>query len=250
MNLNTPYLFLAENFGKMLIQLFILAVVIISMISKVKKKNDQPQPHVPRNDPSPPDEPVTIEELAARRRRRMKELARRQQQSERAVQPQPRAATEPSNLTMAQRVQRARAKAMYEERARQLKQQPEIQLRKTDTPAAQTSPSPSPQRTRLTSATTPRTEQPQPSRVSKKTLRGQSMPTAVVEAEHEQNVVHRHVPDAPKPVTIARHFQLGRVTHRTLRNAVMLKEILDLPVALREPGATPLHPRPRPVKRS
>jgi len=184
-------------------------------------------------------------ELAAMRREKLQELARKRR-STIANPAAPASQTEPTNLTMAQRVERARAKAQYKKRAQALQQQRQASQQPQ---SAQTT---APQRAQqlklarkqalaqqraqaLQRQQQPTAAKPPPS--SKPRLAESKPRFTSLQAEHDQDTVHRHVPDAPVPAKKKETHHLQRFGASSLRQAIVLKEILDRPIALRDSTA-------------
>jgi len=201
-----------------------------------------------------------LDELAAKRRAQLRQMAGRD-----VAEGTTSASSEPENMTMAERIARARAKAQYEKRATDLRQQKTAQ-RQPQAPA-QTSP-PQPVRsvpsTRHRPSSQPREElrvhrveqvrrqqvQQQARKQSRPPVGAAARPAPVsasmlnVAAAHEpldtgMSVVHRHVSDAPTTeVTHCRmrrgmRLNISRMKQSDWRRAIVVKEILDSPLALR-----------------
>ena len=207
-----------------------------------------------------------LDELAARRREQLQQLAR---------QRRGQTGSEPTNLSMAERIQRARAKGDYEKRAQRLRSQQaepartgEMEARVAAEREARASAQREAQvrqqrveehrrqelqrqaqlreqkrRAQLRQQQQQRRQRPTPT--SHKTLR-KLMPSELgkgareVDTEQhsltgsdESSRVHRHVPDA---VMLVEHHAARRIQFnaRSLRQAIILKELLDPPVALRQ----------------
>jgi hypothetical protein len=166
--------------------------------------------------------------------------------------------TEPQNLTLAERIERARARAQYQKRAEMLRRQRAHSAQKplgrpTDMagpapgpkPVASTPPSQQPTRTRAPSPPTrrraplPELKVPAPRRPSTKPAR------ATKRIKSQLNVA-----DAPSPDPARGGRESKAHTSRTipaltkgldrssLRRVIVLKEILDRPVCLRDPFDT------------
>ena len=244
--------------------IFIAIMVIGAIANAVKdlwQKKDETKPESDKGSRPLQDQPSSrpagqspADELAARRRRQLQELARRRTGS----QPQPPAQTgEPANLTSAQRAQRQRAKAEYERRAAELsaQRQAEAQRRTVDAPPRQARPTrpqttpqqpPTPgqrqaprqtveQRHLQTGVRTLRSKRAIGAEPGSHNLGAGATQVDVSRGGHEGEPVHRHVPDvlaAPPrgPSMIAK--MLGQ--KRSLQRAIVLKEILDRPIGLRD----------------
>ena len=228
----------------------VVVAMVISWISNILKEQKQSRKtgqtvasqrqSVPQEDRADQAD-LTEEELAGRRRAQLQEMARRRSVEDR---PRPDRGTEPANLTMAERVRRARAKAEYQRRAEGLG------VSQTSSSTSPTRPQPpSPPipiqggarsekhgddiahrqllRPRLESAVANRGLIP---RVGSQNL-GSGVTVVDGSGRPEDGRVHRNVPDA-RPVVEAptRAFLTGK----SLRDAVVLKEILDRPLGLRD----------------
>ncbi len=247
---------LALSFNDVLTFAFIALFIVGPWISKAMKKAGQSgsRPtsgrstvrHTPSRDlPSATD-------LALRRQKRLQELAQRRRTA--ATGQQPPRGPEPSNLSMAQRLERQRAKAMYEQRARKLRQQ-QTQPQQPHTVIQQPTQRPQQQiaqqrLARQHARQIKRQQQRQRAEALRymtqqrkaaaaKLAQPQQRPKlSRIATKHDRGIVHRHVPDAPTTtVTAAHRPRIRYLNARSLRNAIMLKEILDPPVALRQPSA-------------
>ena len=223
-----------------------------------------------------------LDDLAARRREQLQAAARqRQQPSAQTRQARP-GGTDPANLSMAERIARARAQAQYNKRSQKLQQGTSPQAassRAQDTAAqqmrqqqaaqqqarraqeaaqqqaraqqqqARQQQARAQQQARQRAAPQPPQRQAAPvpqrrrSRTSTPTLR-QTRRMRISTTKHKpidagKSVVHRHVPEA-SPGAIAPHLLLAgerldakMLAPHALRQAILLKEILDKPLALR-----------------
>jgi len=223
---------LAFNYEQWLLGIGIFVAMAISWISNILKEKKQrrqaEQQTVSRgNAPARADKAdrkvLTPDELAARRRAQLQKMAQGgsvEGRSRSSGQP------EPANLTMAERVRRARAKAEYERRAgalRTAKPPP----RPSPTPA-KTAPPPLP--------VPPRARSQKPgARIAQRQLPGvvdKAAPRPRLQPRVGSRGLGRGVPDAgPVAKTRTRTFFAGK----SLRDAILLKEILDRPLSLREP---------------
>lgn len=213
---------------------FVAVFVAGPWIAKVLKKASQPRqtpPSMPKSPPQARTLPNTGP-LAQTRRYRLEELATGRRRAATTQKPPAVASSQPGNLTAAQRVQRARDKAMYEERARMLRQQqlgsaaPPTAAARTPRPGKSAKKPPTPgvikrEPSRRHHTATPR---PQP----------RHLPHVILGETHFEPV-ERHIRDAPQPSFDRDQKTVG---HRllgaySLRDAVVLKEILDRPLALR-----------------
>jgi len=250
---------LALNISDLVFYGFMAVFVVGPWIAKTLKQvgaTNRPQQPPPPSDTQAPTTQTTrtprAADLARRRREKLEALTRnRDLPSQASARSLPQ---EPGNLTMTQRVQRARAKALYEQRIQQLKQG------KTPTtpkpPAAPTHSAPSripsqphqeidqirrqarAQKKRQLDAARRKATQTQTlaHRHSKKL--SQTMRLEPVPPVPEENQVRRHVPDAPMPGAQAgpRPRIIKHLNTASLRQAIILKEVLDRPLALRPPA--------------
>jgi hypothetical protein len=203
---------------------------------------------------------------------------------------QPGGSTEPTNLTMAERIERVRAKAAYEERARQLREaqggaQPVAQMarreeaeeavarRREAEPMAR-------QRSEAERVARQREEQAAQAELARRRAAEQVRQQAQLQAQRAQQRASQQLPqagaaqrapqrrapiapapamrEAPRPsrameaaqqATVMRAVAArqagakgaaavvaGQLRGRNLRDAIVLKEILDRPLALRDPS--------------
>ncbi|MBI1335379.1 MAG: hypothetical protein GC164_00280 [Phycisphaera sp.] len=242
------------------IQLVIYGVVGLFVfggwVAKLGKKLNEPAQRGNRPSPS-----LSLEEMAARRRARLQQMSGQRSGSATPRPPQP---AQPTNMTLAEASERARAQKAYEARAAQLRQQTQrIQAAQSQqagrsararTPSrpARRSLAPTPARPVQTAPVTmPRpvaptaTAQPiTPASIAAHALSLGSDVTQVSRVDNDrdidygESVVHRHVTDAG--TTSAGHHvgsALARgISLKTLRQAIVLKEVLEPPLALREEG--------------
>lgn len=200
-----------------------------------------------------------LDELAAKRRAQLRQMAGRD-----VAAGTTSASSEPENMTMAERIARARAKAQYEKRASDLHQQKTAQ--RQPQASAQASP-PQPVRsvpsTRQRPSSQPReelrvrrVEQVRRQQVQQQARKQSRPPVGVVRpapvsasmlnvaAAHEpldtgMSVVHRHVSDAPTTEVTHRRMRrrmrlnISRMKQSDWHRAIVVKEILDSPLALR-----------------
>ncbi|MCE9591417.1 MAG: hypothetical protein K8S99_12930 [Planctomycetes bacterium] len=188
-----------------------------------------------------------IQEAAARRRA---ELERRAAVQRPAPAARPAAGTEPGNMTLAERLERARARQKYEQRAQE--------LRKTQQAAQpQQAPRGAPvnrqESDRLAAATSKRRRVEAAQRAVAENQRQKQAQQAAVRKHDDDRRVAMDKPmgtaDAPAAAQAATAAQpvsgkvvavpgtrsrTGMVMGRSLREAMILKEILDPPLALRE----------------
>lgn len=221
--------------------------------------------------PTPSGQSTPAEDLAARRREQLRELARQRAQAGGQAAQRPAAAgsaaQEPTNLTMAERIARARAKQQYAERSRQLQQPPTESQRREQPDVVRRE---AERRQRQMQAEQRRAEQ-----LRARTNEANQRREAARRAAEQQRAIQRRperpsqfptprpsetrrpsqVSEAPAP-QVAR---LGNLTAappvdvpaagvrrgglvlnaRSLRDAVILSEILGKPVSMRDPASEP-----------
>ena len=156
-----------------------------------------------------------LEQMAARRREQLERMAQRQD---------PR--SQPNNMTMAERVEREKAQQAYRQRAEALRrqqQQQQAQAGRGGGRAQSTGQQAGAQRTAR--RTPPRQQQPQRQRTR------EVEPVEVLEVDEKRIEV---VDVSPKGTVQRRTLiQLGKLNRRSLKHAIIMKELLDRPVALR-----------------
>ena len=205
---------------------------------------------------SPPSEAAGSTDrqtLAEHRREQLRQMTR-----QRAQPPDPGRAgpVEPANLTMAERISRARAKAQYERRARELAKQARQAPSTAPPPAAPQHRAPvevlptemaARQRELARRGARPPVGSGQVTgRIQPPRGRPPREPLAAVAAPHApiddgESVVHRHVSDTATTSAIRPALSdtatsvRRRLNQSGLRDAIVLKEILDKPVAMRQP---------------
>ncbi len=198
-------------------------------------------------------EPVpTQAELARRRREQLAALSRRRRSPGHAASRGAAPRTQPTNLSPAEMTQRQRAQEAYERRARELREQREQkereqqaargryeqelarrrqeteqtrrrrQLQQQAQRSARPAPQPAPSRPPMPSALTPRRERPTDERL-------------VGAGAREAGTIENLRRAAQVPVIAAAHIR--ELDAAMLRRAIVLKEVLDQPVALRDPLA-------------
>lgn len=163
--------------------------------------------------------PAEQQTTSAERRRQLEELARQRREaiSHRSARP---ATNEPTNLTMAQRVERAKAMTAYQQRSQQQQVHP------------QSLPSP-PQIGQPPVTMTMSSRKPTPVQEARDARRRQQRLT-----DYEQDdTAGRVVSDVTRPTDRPKHSLVGRLNGPQLRKAILLKEILDRPIALRPQSA-------------
>ena len=192
-----------------------------------------------------------LEELAAKRRA---ELQRMAQEGQSGRTPPTQVQSQPRNMNMGQASQREEAKALYEKRAAALRQKQKEQQRHTapaTQPYSQTPAVPGQsQSEHELSKVRQREEQLARQRQAAQHQRELQQrkhleelgrgATAVSHQKHgDIETVHRHVTDANinmKPKQAKKINALGGmpIDRSAMRKALIMKEILDLPVALRK----------------
>ncbi len=236
------------------------ATVIGSWIGNIKKQS-QKQRRI--------DEGPAADELEAMAARRREELRRQAQQRSRLS-----GSDEPGNLTMAERIARARAKAQYEERARSIsdrspeqapneaqrralaEHQAELERRRQAARARQQA------RLRAQQQAQRQARQQAQLRAQQQQVRqrAQAHAQAVARARQRGVLIHEHapapkptesqtrrlVPEKPTPVQSLRPTRVtgkdssqrlinsADLTPRELRRAIVLNEVLGKPLALRQ----------------
>ena len=246
------------------------AVVIVIMIgswiaNRLKGTEDQPTSGG-ADDAESGD--VRVEELAARRREQLRRMAQRRQDEQSS--PVDQAESQPQNLTLAERIERARARAQYDKRAKSMRQQssgPQTGQgrpqqapaqrqpvdRSTTTVTPTLTPAPAPIATpRKASSSRPAVRPPlrqtrrrwpaasaEPSVPDRRPRATRSPPEPVISHSDPPLATATSVRTAPvataPPLRSASGFLGDR---RSLKKAIVLKEILDRPLALR-PDAEP-----------
>lgn len=200
-----------------------VVIVIGSMVASALKKTQGPKPSARK--PSEPPAPAhrqssrgvpTADEIALRRRQQLEQLIRRGREDAERSAAQP-ASPQPDNLTVAEAQQRQRAIEQYRRRAEQLQRQREAAAARAQQErlAAQR---PQSLRLRRPPPPTPRYVAP-------------AVP-APAPAPVEEEVTHRLVPEAP---TAKAYRAPSPLAGLSLRRAFIAKEILDPPLALRDP---------------
>ncbi len=195
-----------------------------------------------------------LDDLAARRRAELRAQAQARQQGAAA----PSGGVDPSNLTMAERIARARAKAQYENRQTQIQQ---------ETPPGREAESAARQRAEAEAAARRRAEQEAQARQQEQRRaaerqdaqrRAERSARQKAEAARRQRVERsrraresQRVQAAVTPRPAARSAKPQAIVlepmtpideagglvfdRQSLRQAIILKEVLDRPVALRDP---------------
>lgn len=186
---------------------FILLFVVIPWITKaIKQAGGKTNP----NQTPPQQSPQKTRQLRADRRD-LDKLARLRRDAISGRQAGP-SSTEPTNLTMAQRTERASAQAVYQQRVDQLRQQSPA-LRPTGDHTATTTPS----------------KKPAPLQESRKAQTHRQQVT-----RYKRNVDRQPGPDTIGPNKPKKRSRLGSLDSQELRRAILLKEIFDPPIALRD----------------
>jgi hypothetical protein len=225
----------------------IAASIISNMVKEAKQRREQRERQLAKGSEAGddlPDRPVpsSLGELTQRRRRQLQQLAHRRKATESRSGAGTAISKDMANLTAAQRGERERARAAYEQRAAQLRGQVE---RKATTP-----PEVAVRRTKLTRRKPQQTVGQRPLLGSgillgdkprlPVELGSRDLGTGVITAAPsripgEADRPVRHVPDVRLPASSRRAPIASFLRHRrSLRTAVLLKEILDRPIALRD----------------
>lgn len=243
--------------------IIIIVTVIASWVStamkeggKKQRQRQRPRPTVDPNalqDETPTmGRRLSVDEMAARRREQLQELARRRQRAMGQGQP--------TNLTAGQVEERTRAKATYEARAQELRRAAEAQARRQQEleqarirrereaqarsqrervrgqrEAQRRAQLQAQQRAQAAQRQQAQAAAARRSRLGAGVVQGVAHPTE----DHDigESVVHRQVSDAEMPVEVTTvPLLFGKPLNRlSLREAFVLKELLDKPVALRDP---------------
>lgn len=186
---------------------------------------------------------VRLEELAAKRRAELQRMAQERQMGQ---APPTRVQSQPHNMNMGQASQREDAKAMYEKRAAVLRQKQQ----QTHTAPGIPGISDPFQHQHELSKVRQREEQQARQRLAMQKKRQEkkrkhleelgSGATSVSRQRHgETQTVHRHVANANKNVKTKQVKKINAlggmpINRQAMRQALIMKEILDLPLALRK----------------
>lgn len=206
-----------------------IVIFVGSMVASALKQSREQRRKAPPPGPVSTERPAreasqgipTADELA-RRRQQLDHLMRRRRDAAQqtggppARKPQP--LPEPDNLTVAEAQARQRAVEQYRRRAEELQRQREVAAARAQQERREM------QRRRAQGAGQP--PQPQTS------MRASVAPTVAVAVEPE--VTHRLVTEAA-PIRQQTRRSVSPLAGLSLRRAVIAKEILDLPLALRQP---------------
>lgn len=220
-----------------------------------------------------------LDDVAARRREQLRQMSQRQQSQARAggVSGGAAGGGEPTNLTMAERIARARAKAQYEQRAEGLRdrgrsepaqtpraegesqaaadrrrEQAQLEQRRrqqqaqrrqreaAESRAEQQQRAQQAQQRQRQQAAQRQKQLAQQRAAAQRRQRAESMRVAEEHGPIDagESVVQRHVPDA-EPVPVPELIEvepvsLSKMNRASWRRAIILKEVLDRPVALRD----------------
>ena len=243
------------------------AVMLGSALSNLKKKSQEQR----KRDEG--DSVRDLEQMAARRREELRQMSSGRAQAQGPVG----SAGEPGNLTMAERIARARAKAQYEQRAqhgaqrgqRARPQEPndaqrralaqrraELERRQqaanAQQQAQQRARQQAQQRARLQAQQQAQAAQARQQRAqtharaqAQARQRGTLIHERVMAPEPTESTTHRLIPDAttPKrsspigsaaPTRASVTGLLASISRNDLRKAIIFKEVLGKPIALRE----------------
>jgi len=243
-----PILFAADVEWSQLVWAGVVTVIFIGSWIANKIKGDQ-DPKAPTGSTGPVAGSESPEQDAARRRQELRRA------SGQGAPASPGGGAEPQDLTLAERIERARAAAQYRQRAEALRektatsagrQPPSQQQRQAARPPSQSSRQPVPARPQ------PRPPAQRPKPPAPAPARGRARPVArpqraVVSREPDtKKLVHGTISDnravaapvgsAPKGEKRRKPLGLeGALLGRSLRTAIVLKEVLDRPLALRGP---------------
>jgi len=229
---------LADGWVDLLIGIVVVGAWIIGAIASAAKKSKDTEAGEP-SQKKRTDAARRLQELAERRRRQLEELARRREQGQsvepiqetkRTVpppMPSERAAERAAEQLRQQRQAQAE-RALHEKQAqlerRRREQAERAEMERQRRLAAQREAKSKRRRRRSTPP-------PIPAQTS-----AQRMAVHEGEAGHETTRVHRHVPDADAVPVITHHpkVMLTKMDRHALRQAIILKEVLDKPLAMRE----------------
>ncbi len=206
-----------------------------------------------------------LEEMAARRREQLRQATRQRGQPQaQAPQTGGTASGEPGNLTMAERIARARAKAQYQQRgqssgrsAEQAQAQAQAQLQRRQRMAQAQQQQQAQQQARQRAQQQARLRAQQQAQQRARQQRAQAHAQVQAKARQQGTLLHDQLPSQqqpasqptrtvrsprrvkPRPAPVPASAIIGRDTgrvlsHANLRQAVILKEILDKPLALRQ----------------
>lgn len=245
--IHPPFLTLAAGWFELVLFAVVGIVSLIQYIIKKAKEADQERQRrqeMASSAPSPTTPPMTDRPTLLRD---PVDPLRRQRLAKKASQ-------EPNNLTLQQMKARAQAKALYEKRAAELRrQQAPILAKPVKRSSAVESQVSGPANRPVKPAAKRTILPPSPARSA-----GPSSVTTTApdhgQIDAGESVVHRHVADAVVPASSSSSSAtvipgtsggvggaaqvnrpaMRRVSRTTLRRAMMLKEILDPPMALRD----------------
>lgn len=230
-----------------------LVIFIGNMLAKgLKKTNETGKPAADGSNQNKSQRAKRLEELAAKRRDELQNIASQQGQ---------RPPTQrPDNLTIQQASERDHAKTLYERRAEALRQMQLKKQRQAPPSQSQTqAPRPHPQsfpsaaqRKHDLSKVREREQEvrhqrqlAESQREAQRRQKAQKLGSGVTTVSHQIHgdiqSVHRHIDDvvAYKPIPQPRSIPaLGgmKIDRQSLKQAIILKEILDPPLALRKPA--------------
>ena len=228
----------ASNWQDLVVPVVILIMVASSWIFNKLKELQAPPSQAGDGDEAAKQQ--QIDDVASRRREHSEQMAKQRSGAPSTGEP---ARTEPENLTLAERIERARARAQYQNRAEMLRGQraqgtQKLPVRPTD--VARSVPRPQPV---ATSPPSPQSTWTAPSAPRLAALRRPSTEPAFATKRIQTK---RKVADVPSPEpargVVKAKLRPGRTISaftkglggRSLRQAIVLKEILDRPVCLRD----------------
>jgi hypothetical protein len=252
----TPTLAADDGWVRVLVPVVIFGFIIIGSIVKAVREQAESNKKRQSKTPTTTGEGTrNLDDLAERRRRQLQELAERRRRQQSAPAPgssapgrtasettprrpasagSPRPAAPPvtaqsqsrnSSRRLDEELARRRAEAQQRQQQEQEARQAAMQRRRQEQLAA------------ARRAEETRRRESMERQVARRAHADARMQVVSGEPGHDQTV-HRHVPDvaAKAPMT---HADLARVLprmdHKMLQQAIILKEILDRPVALRDP---------------
>ena len=243
-----PILAVKENWIYFIVVGIAIVVSIIgNIVKEAKQRQEQRERRSATRPPAGGERPgqttsSRLDEMAERRRRQLQELAQRRRSGESRSLPGtgPAVSNDPMNLTAAQLAERERARAAYERRAAQLRGQ---RAHQANPPQGAAGPRRKPKRLHssieqrhLPPPATPLADRPRLAPDPGSHNLGSNISTFDAVHSGETDQPSRHVPDVSMEAPLRKSSPIAKLIaqHHVLRNAVVLKEILDRPIALRE----------------
>jgi hypothetical protein len=250
----TPLFLAAAGIEEIIVVSIGLIIFVGNVISKrIRADATQPGDKANADTQAKSQRAARLEQLAAKRRAELQQLAAQRQQGQRSAPP-----TQPSNMDVQQSAQRQDAKTLYERRAAALRQMQQ-QQKQRQAPAPAPKPAPVPERhpahtshaaKHELSQVREREEKLQQQRAAaskqheaQRRQHAQQLGSGVTQVSHTKHgdieMVHRHIDDInPQAAPMRTHHiaALGGMTlnRESLRHALIMKEILDPPLALRK----------------